>query len=132
MEELAKKLAALHLQTRKALTVHDRTFGLKEAFLFFIQDAPKPTRELTDVLRMKKSNLALLAIKCEKEGLIKKLRTQNDGRLVRYTLTESGEAYIRDVLAEVEKKFATVLTDEKQIGDGSAQIDGVLELLSYL
>ena len=132
MEDLAKKLAALHLQTRKALTVRDRTFGLKEAFLFNLLDAPKPTRELTDALRMKKSNLALLAIKCEKEGLIQKLRTQTDGRLVRYALTESGEAYITGVLTEVEKKFATVLTDETQMNGGSEKIDLILELLSYL
>lgn len=132
MEALAKRLAALHLQTRKALTVRGRTFGLKEAFLFCLEDSPKPTRELIDVLRMKKSNLALLAIKCEKEGLIEKLHTESDGRLVRYTLTESGKAYIGDVLAEVEKKFATVLTDEKQVENASEQIDRVAEMLSYL
>ncbi|MDE7395405.1 MAG: winged helix DNA-binding protein [Clostridiales bacterium] len=132
MEELEKKLAALHLQTRKALTVHERTFGLKEAFLYCLQDSPKPTRELIDVLRMKKSNLALLAIKCEKEGLIEKLRTQSDGRLVCYTLTESGKAYIDDVFAEVRKKFATILTDEKQVENASEQIDSVTEILSYL
>lgn len=132
MEDLAKKLAALHIQTRKALTVHERTFGLKEAFLFCLLDSPKPTRELTDALRMKKSNLALLAVKCEKEELIEKMRNQTDGRLIRYKLTESGETYIKNVLSEVEKKFDTVLTDEKQVEGTNEQIDNVTEVLSYL
>lgn len=132
MKDLAKKLAALHMQTRKTLTVNDRTFGLKEAFLFCLLDSPKPTRELIDALRMKKSNLALLANKCENEGLIIKQHTQTDGRLVRYALTDSGKAYIENVLGEVEKKFAHVLTDDKQVEDAKEKIDKVAEILSYL
>ncbi len=132
MEGLANKLAALHLQTRKVLTVNERTFGLKEGLLFCLVDGAKPTRELIDVLRMKKSNLALLANKCEMDGLIAKQRVPGDGRLVKYALTPAGKKYINGILNEISHKFEKVLTDDNQKSDALTRVEQVSEILSYL
>lgn len=132
MNGLADRIVELLLYTRKAADTKLGAFGLKEGLLFCLQRAPQPPRELMDVLGMAKSNLASLAEKCIHEGLIEKSRRSNDRRTLLYAITEKGTAYIHDISAEIEKKFATILTDEKEIDAARDNLDTVIELLSYL
>lgn len=81
---------------------------------------------------MNKSNLALLADKCIKGDLISKVRRPDDRRTLSYALTEKGREELEKRLDEIEKKFTTVLTDEKEKQTAQDNLDTAVELLSYL
>ena len=120
------------LYTKKAAQGENGSFGLKERLLFCLFGSDLPPRELMDMLCMAKSNLALLAGKCIKEGLIAKSRRQDDGRALTYSLTDKGRQYTLGLLEGIERKFDTVLTDEKERESASQNLDKAIELLSYL
>lgn len=128
----ASKIVELLLYTRKASNTSLGSFGLRERLLFCLRESPQPPRELMEALCMTKSNLALLAGKCIAEGLISKEKHAGDRRALSYSLTEKGEAEIDKLLGEIERKFATVLTDEEQKLKAEEELDSVIELLSYL
>ena len=129
---LGEKIVNLLLFTRKATATEAGAFGLRERFLFCIRDRAQPPRELMDALGMTKSNLALLANKCISEGLIHKSKLSSDRRALSYSITEKGKALIDSLLDEIDAKFATVLTDEKERDAAKEDLDKVAELLSYL
>ncbi len=130
--ELADKIIDLLLYTRKTTATERGNFGLRERMLFCLYRSPLPPRELMEILGMAKSNLALLAAKCERDGLIEKRRKQNDGRAIAYYLTPKGETELIDRLSEIEKKFEKVITDEKERAEAAESLDKAAELLSYL
>ena len=130
--ELADKIIDLLLYTRKTTASERGNFGLRERMLFCLRRSPLPPRELMEILGMAKSNLALLAAKCERDGLIEKRRKQSDGRAIAYYLTPKGETELTDRLTDIEKKFDKVITDEKEKAEAAESLDKAAELLSYL
>ena len=81
---------------------------------------------------MNKSNLALLARGCIEDGYVAKVRKSDDMRTLTYFLTEKGKEYLNSLLYEIEHKFDTVITDEGEKAAACENLDGVIELLSYL
>lgn len=130
--ELSERIISLLLATRKASGTTVGAFGLRERFLFCLRNSPQPPRELMDALCMNKSNLALLAKSCIEDGFITKARKSDDMRTLTYSLTEKGNEYLSALLSEIERKFDTVITDEKEKTNACENLDGVIELLSYL
>ena len=130
--KIADKVVRLLLFTKKATTCENGSFSLKERLLFCLADSPLPPRELMDALGMAKSNLALLASKCLNEGLIDKSRRTDDGRALTYSLTEKGRDHIQKLLDDIERKFESLLTDEKEKDEAAQNLDKAIELLSYL
>lgn len=84
------------------------------------------------MLNMAKTNLALLANKCIQEGLIEKTRRADDRRTLTYSLTEKGRKHTESLLNEIESKFHTVITNDKERQSAADSLDAVTELLSYL
>ncbi len=132
MSELADKIIDLLLSMRKATDTSRGTFGQKESLLFLLRTTPQPPRELMDRLNVKKSNLTPLAKKCLNAGWITKTPCADDRRALTYSLTDKGRAYIDGILAEIEKKFSTVLTGDSQTTTAVANLETAIELLSYL
>lgn len=81
---------------------------------------------------MVKSNLAILAKKCISEGLIEKKQLENDGRALMYYITDKGRAEIDKKLDYIEKKFASVLTEENERKAAEEDLENVISLLSYI
>ena len=118
--------------TRKTTETRYGPFGLKERLLFCLSQSPQPPRELMESLGMVKSNLALLAKKCINEDLIEKTRKSDDGRSLLYSLTDKGRGYLDNILNDIEKKFTTVLTEEKERNDAMRRFYDAVELLSFI
>lgn len=132
METPADKVVQLLLYARKVLGGAEGAFGLKERLLFCLRTAPRSPRDLTESLTMVKSNLALLANACLRDGLIEKRKSGADKRTLVYALTDAGRAYIDERLRAVDEKFATVLTDEKEEASAVKTLDDAVSLLSFV
>lgn len=100
--------------------------------MFCLRNSPQPPREIMDALCMNKSNLALLARSCIEDGYVIKARKSDDMRALSYSITEKGKEYLDSLLQEIERKFDTVITTENEKSAACENLDGVIELLSYL
>ncbi|MCL2796865.1 MAG: MarR family transcriptional regulator [Firmicutes bacterium] len=122
----------------KLLAAGQNAFGsgeiqsLRHRFLFALLKNPCSPKELTELLKQDKTNIAHLAAGLLKDGLIEKSVYKSDRRRIRYSLDERGKAIIEKALAAADEKFANFLDSEKAAADAEQKLDDVLHLLSFL
>lgn len=67
-------------------------------------------KEIFEHVKIVKSNLAILCKSMCNNGLIKKVKEESDGRLIKYKLLEKGYAEIDSFLTKSEKCFKKILS----------------------
>ncbi len=91
-------------------------FGVLEALMHL---GPLTPGELSSKLLKSTGNMTLVLDNLEKHGLIRRERISTDRRVIRVSLTEAGDALIRQVfpaqVSAITAVFSTLSTDEQQL-----------------
>lgn len=137
MKLLADKIIELRIATRRACMCENTdnkkksTLSLKTKILYLISKNCSP-KEITLMLCIAKTNLALIAKSLIDDGLIVRHRNPRDKREISYTLTAKGKKYLNNCLEIIEDNFKNVFSDEKEYDQAVEKIDRVLETFSYI
>jgi DNA-binding MarR family transcriptional regulator len=101
-----------------ALRPHELTHAGFVLLMTLWITGPRETRELASVLRVTKGAIVGAVNTLERRGLVRRIRSEADRRLVTVELTDEGDALISRVQRdwhELEREVTDVLTtDEKQ------------------
>ena len=135
-ETLANAAVRLRIATRKACMGNEggkrkNTLSLETKILFLIRDMPRTPNDLTDILALKKSNLAALASRMEQAELIErhKLDFKRD---TAYHITQTGIEYLDARLNATEESFAAFVSGEKEYAEAYEVLDAAVRLLSFI
>ena len=134
---LAEKLVELRIATRSATMCESvsgkpkNTLSLKTKILFLLKDKSLPPVDIMTTLHLAKTNLALLTSEMAKEGLITKDRQQYDKRVVYYSLTDAGKAYLDARLSTIEAAMKKAFPAE-EYDKAYKALDEAVDVLSFL
>ncbi len=137
MKLLADKIIELRIATRRACMCENTdnnkksTLSLKTKILYLISKNCNP-KEITLMLCIAKTNLALIAKSLIADGLIVRHRGLRDKREISYTLTAKGKKYLNSCLEIIESNFKNIFADEKEYAQAIEKIDQVLDTFSYV
>ncbi len=134
MSELAEKLIELRIASRRACSIGGRGnfVTLRTKALYLLSKGPLSPPELMDRLCMVKSNLAPLCNGLAKDGLIEKLRGNNDRRSITYRITAKGKAELAGAESALEGRFRGIATNGEETEKAAETFDSVLDLLSFI
>ncbi|MDD2981393.1 MAG: MarR family transcriptional regulator [Hespellia sp.] len=125
MQMLLRQIGHLYMQKSmdwmKEQTCSEGIRGGQAGILFMLKfKGEKGTlsqRELADFLRIKPPSVTAAVKKLEAESYVRRVRDENDQRIMRICLTEKGVLYVEHVIAEVkateELAFKNMSTEEK-------------------
>ena len=131
MSNIASKILELLIAGQNAFLNSD-VLSLRNRFLFALTEKPRAPKELMDILKQDKSNVAHLAAGLEQDELIEKSVYLVDRRRVRYQLSEKGRESVEAALTEAEERFLNFLDTPQAVTEAEEKIDEVLYLLSFL
>lgn len=88
--------------------------------------------ELGRSMMMASGNMSAMCKRLEKDGLLQRIRDNNDERVVRVALTERGNAIMRDVEKILHRRYCRVMdemeeTEVQELMNGLHRLDTALE-----
>ena len=130
---LADKILSLNLTTRKICKncENGTVISQKMRLLYLLRDDVLSPKDLVGELSIAKPNLTILARTMVAEGLIEKLRVENDMRAVLYKITEKGKAELNRMIIELDEYVVKKLNlSDGGAAEGEKALDSALNLLS--
>ena len=130
---LADKILSLNLTTRKICKncENGTVISQKMRLLYLLRDDVLSPKDLVGELSIAKPNLTILARTMVAEGLIEKLRVENDMRAVLYKITEKGKAELNRMIIELDEYVVKKLNlSDGGVAEGEKALDSALNLLS--
>ncbi len=102
---------------------------LKDKFLLFLMSSNLSPNKLIKNLGIAKSNLALISSKLIKEGLVEKVKDELDGRMIKFSLTESGREKAKEIVEKLNKNLASKLDFKNKDNEINLLVDKLIDLL---
>lgn len=130
---LAEQILAINVTTRKLCKNCDNgaIISQKMRLLYLVRNEVLSPKELVNILCIAKPNLTILARNMIAEGLIEKLRVEQDMRSVHYKITEKGAQELNRMIAELDKSVAEQLgLNEKEAQKGEKKLEAALDFLN--
>lgn len=130
---LAEQILALNATTRKLCKNCDNgaIISQKIRLLYLVRNDVLSPKELVAELCIAKPNLTILARTMIAEGLIEKLRVEQDMRAVHYKITEKGVAELNRMIAELEESIIKQLgLNDKEAQKGEKKLESAIDFLN--
>ena len=130
---LAEQILSLNLTTRKICKncENGSVISQKMRLLYLLRNEVFSPKDLVGELSIAKPNLTILARNMVAEGLIEKLRVENDLRAVLYKITEKGKAELNRMIAELNEFVVKKLgISDSEIESGEKSLDAALNFLN--
>jgi DNA-binding MarR family transcriptional regulator len=129
---LPYRLAVLSERVSRRLSVeYERTHGLSVAewrVLVHLRRCKEVSvREIHNCVNLEKPRVSRAVARLESVGLVKKMPSEGDGRLVVISLTEEGHAALADILPAAKQVQARLID-----GVGRAEIEGFCAVMEKL
>ncbi|MDE6293892.1 MAG: MarR family winged helix-turn-helix transcriptional regulator, partial [Clostridiales bacterium] len=103
----------------------------KIRLLYLVRNDVLSPKELVAELCIAKPNLTILARTMIAEGLIEKLRVEQDMRAVHYKITEKGVAELNRMIAELEESIIKQLgLNDKEAQKGEKKLESAIDFLN--
>ncbi|MCH5158081.1 MAG: MarR family transcriptional regulator [Clostridiales bacterium] len=130
---LADQILSLNLTTRKICKncENGTVISQKMRLLYLLRDEVLSPKDLVSELSIAKPNLTILARNMVAEGLIEKLRVENDMRAINYKITEKGKQELSRMTAELNEYIVKQLdASESEIAEGEKALESALSFLN--
>lgn len=133
--EIIDMLRSVNLQLNRMLNDFYQPFGLTAVqALVLTALCRQESQSLSDLcaeLGMGKSNLSPLCKRMEKEGLIEKVRSQEDQRVVQIRVTPRAQQIMKQVADNAQQGYQDILMNATEL-DRQRLRDGLRLLIAYL
>lgn len=98
--------------------------------LYLLRNDVLSPKDLVGDLSIAKPNLTILARNMVAEGLIEKLRVENDMRAVNYKITEKGKEELNRMILELNEYIVGRLDAATELSEGEKSLEAALSFLS--
>ena len=135
---ISEKIIELRLATRKATMCENtgnykkNTLNLKTKILFLLRNREMTPDEIISILLIAKPNLTILTSSMIEEGLINKEKKSTDKREISFSITQKGLSYLEKRLDYIDNIFDKVIDNEDTFNKISAEIDDLVNLISFI
>ncbi|MCH5350484.1 MAG: winged helix-turn-helix transcriptional regulator [Clostridiales bacterium] len=129
---LAEQILSLNLTTRKICKncENGTVISQKMRLLYLLRNDVLSPKDLVGDLSIAKPNLTILARNMVAEGLIEKLRVENDMRAVNYKITEKGKEELNRMILELNEYIVGRLDAATELSEGEKSLEAALSFLS--
>lgn len=130
---LAEHILAINATTRKLCknSENGAVISQKMRFLYLVRNEVLAPKALVNELCIAKPNLTILARTMVAEGLIEKLRSDDDMRSVHYKITDKGLAELNRMIAALDQSVAKQLNlDDNDIQQGEQILETAINFLN--
>jgi DNA-binding MarR family transcriptional regulator len=99
-----------------------------------LSDGPRRVTELAELEGLAQPTMTILIKRLEEEGLVRRERRSDDGRVVLVDLTESGRVALEDYRARVRTAIGAYLTEisDEQVDQLAAATETLAQLVTLL
>lgn len=130
---LAEQILAINATTRKLCknSENGAVISQKMRFLYLVRNDVLAPKALVNELCIAKPNLTILARTMVAEGLIEKLRSDDDMRSVHYKITQKGLDELNRMIAALDQSVAKQLNlDDNDIQKGEELLLSAINFLN--
>lgn len=130
---LAEQILAINATTRRLCKNCDNgiIISQKMRFLYLVRNDVLSPKDLVAELCIAKPNLTILARTMIAEGLIEKLRVEQDMRAVHYKITQKGVDELNAMIARLDQSIVEQLgLNEKEAQKGEKKLESVIDFLN--
>ncbi|MDE6200743.1 MAG: hypothetical protein K2M47_02520 [Clostridiales bacterium] len=130
---LAEQILAINATTRKLCknSENGAIISQKMRFLYLVRNEILAPKALVNELCIAKPNLTILARTMVAEGLIEKMRADEDMRSVHYKITDKGLAELNRMIAALEDSVTKQLNlDDNGVKKGEELLETALNFLN--
>lgn len=130
---LAEQILAINTTTRKLCknSENGAIISQKMRFLYLVRNEVLAPKALVNELCIAKPNLTILARTMVAEGLIDKMRADDDMRSVHYKITEKGLNELNRMIAALDQSIAKQLNlDDNGVKKGEELLDTAINFLN--
>lgn len=130
---LAEQILAINATTRKLCknSENGAVISQKMRFLYLVRNDVLAPKALVNELCIAKPNLTILARTMVAEGLIEKLRSDDDMRSVHYKITQKGQEELNRMIAALDQSVAKQLNlDDNDMQKGEELLLAAINFLN--